>query len=84
LVCDVTDVAWRRLLERWSQDYAFQRSDSVQAFLFPRGIEAVPEALRILDEDSYVVNRLERERSNGARACCSQPTRNRSASFAPG
>jgi hypothetical protein len=51
----ITDVAWRRLLERWSQDYAFQRSDSIQALLFPRGIEAVPEALRTLDEDSYVL-----------------------------
>ena len=51
----ITDLAWRRLVERWSQDYAFQGSDIVQSFLFPRGVEAVPEALRTLDENSYVL-----------------------------
>lgn len=51
----VTAVAWRQIIERWSQDYGFQRSDVVQSFLFPRGIEAVPEALRTLDEGSYVL-----------------------------
>lgn len=51
----ISDVGWRRLVERWSQDYGFQRSDVVQSFLFPRGVEAVPEALRTLDESSYVL-----------------------------
>jgi hypothetical protein len=51
----ILDVAWRELVERWSQDYGFQRSDVVRSFLFPRGIEAVREALRALDEGSYVL-----------------------------
>lgn len=51
----ISDVGWRRLVERWSQDYSFQRSDVVQSFLLPRGVEAVPEALRTLDESSYVL-----------------------------
>lgn len=51
----ITDVAWRRLIERWSQDSGFHRSDVVGSFLFPRGIEAVPEALRMLEEDSYAL-----------------------------
>ena len=51
----ITRVAWRRLVERWSEDYGFQRSDIVQSLLFPRGVEAIPEALRTLAEDSYVL-----------------------------
>jgi hypothetical protein len=34
----VTDVDWRRLLERWSQDYGFVRSNKVTAYLEPRGL----------------------------------------------
>jgi hypothetical protein len=51
----ITAVAWRQLIERWSQDYGFQRSDVVQPFLFPRGVEAVPEALRSVNKDGYVL-----------------------------
>lgn len=45
----ITSVPWRRLLERWSDDYGFQRSDAVQTFLFPRGIAAVTGRLRDVD-----------------------------------
>ncbi|CAN5356626.1 hypothetical protein BH20ACT9_BH20ACT9_00400 [soil metagenome] len=48
-------VEWRQLVERWSQDYGFQRSDAVQSFLFPRGVEAVPEALRSTKGNGYVL-----------------------------
>lgn len=51
----ITEVAWRRLLERWSQDYGFQRSDVVQSYLFPRGVEALPEALCSSGHDDYVL-----------------------------
>lgn len=51
----ITAVAWRRLIERWSQDYGFQRSDVVQSFLFPRGVEAIPEALRSTKGNGYVL-----------------------------
>jgi hypothetical protein len=35
--------------------YGFQRSEVVQSFLFPRGVEALSEALRTMDEDRYVL-----------------------------
>ncbi len=49
-------VHWRRLIERWSQDYEFQRSDVVESLLFPRGIEALPAALRSAKDLRYVLS----------------------------
>lgn len=37
---------WRRILERWSEDYGFQRSNTVNAYLQPRGLEALVDDLR--------------------------------------
>jgi len=52
----ITEVVWRPLLERWSQDYGFQRSDVVQSFLFPRGVETLLSALSSLaNNDDYVL-----------------------------
>ena len=51
----ITLVAWRRLIERWSQDYGFQLSDVVQPSLYPRGVEAVPGALRSIKDPNYVL-----------------------------
>ncbi len=51
----VTAVAWRRLLERWSADYAFQRDNSVGAYLQPRGLPTVLDALRESRELRYAV-----------------------------
>lgn len=51
----ITGVAWRPLIERWSQDYGFQRSDVVQSFLFSRGVEQLPDALRLSSGDDYVL-----------------------------
>lgn len=51
----VTAVAWRRLLERWSADYAFQRNNSVGAYLQPRGLPTVLDALRESRELCYAV-----------------------------
>ena len=48
-------VSWRPLLERWSQDYGFQRSEQVQAFLYPRGVETLPAALRTIDRSTYAL-----------------------------
>jgi hypothetical protein len=42
----ITSVKWRRLLERWSEDYGFQRSNSVGAYLYPRGLPALLDGLR--------------------------------------
>lgn len=42
----ITAVKWRDLLERWSEDYSFQRSNAVSAYLQPRGISALLGSLR--------------------------------------
>lgn len=52
---DITVVRWRRLIERWSEYYGFMRSEVVQSFLFPRGVEKVPEVLASAGELRYVL-----------------------------
>ncbi len=42
----IVNVEWRRVLERWSEDYGFQRSNSVTGCLYPRGLPALQESLR--------------------------------------
>jgi hypothetical protein len=37
----VTDVRWADLIRRWSQDYAFARSNTTRAYLEPRGLPAL-------------------------------------------
>jgi len=51
----ITGVAWRRLLERWSEDYSFQRSNAVSAYLQPRGIPALLDGLRAADGVRYAL-----------------------------
>jgi hypothetical protein len=51
----ILSVSWRRIMERWSQDYGFLRSGVVQSFLFPRGVEKLPAELRSLDDLGYVL-----------------------------
>jgi hypothetical protein len=51
---DITVVRWRRLIERWSEDYGFMRSE-VRSFLFPRGVEKVTEVLASAGELRYVL-----------------------------
>jgi hypothetical protein len=51
----ITDVNWRKLLERWSQDYGFARSNIVETFLEPRGLPALTERLRGTDGLDYIV-----------------------------
>lgn len=42
----VVAVQWRRILERWSEDYGFQQSNTVISYLQPRGIAALADDLR--------------------------------------
>ena len=42
----ITNVKWRQLLERWSQDYGFQRSNTVRTCLHPRGLPVFLDSLR--------------------------------------
>lgn len=51
----ITNVGWRRLLERWSQDYGFQRSSAVSAYLHPRGLPALLDGLRDSSGLRYVL-----------------------------
>jgi hypothetical protein len=51
----IGDVRWRALLERWSQDYGFARSNAVQTFLEPRGLTALTKRLSALPDLEYVV-----------------------------
>lgn len=51
---NITVVGWRRLIERWSEDYGFMRS-AVRSFLFPRGVEKVPGVLASAGELRYVL-----------------------------
>lgn len=44
----VVDVSWRQLLEAWSRDYSFYKSNRVSGYLAPRGLDQVINALREL------------------------------------
>jgi len=41
----VKTVDWRHLLERWSEDYGFQHSNTIGSYLQPRGLDAVLDGL---------------------------------------
>lgn len=42
----IVAVQWRRLIERWSEDYGFQRSNATNSYLQPRGLGALLDDLR--------------------------------------
>jgi hypothetical protein len=51
----ITDVRWRRLLERWSEDYGFGESNTVETFLEPRGLQMLGDRLIGREDLGYVV-----------------------------
>lgn len=51
----IRKVAWRELLERWSADYGFARSNTVQTFLEPRGLPALMGRLAEQPQLQYAV-----------------------------
>jgi hypothetical protein len=51
----ITDVRWRPLLERWSRDYSFAKSNTVATFLEPRGLTKLTERLAGRAELDYVL-----------------------------
>jgi hypothetical protein len=51
----IFSVDWRPLLERWSEDYGFQRSNVIVSCLQPRGLTALVNALRSEDELPYAL-----------------------------
>jgi hypothetical protein len=48
-------VHWRQLIERWSGDYGFQRSNAVRAYLEPRGLTHLLESMRSVRNLKYVL-----------------------------
>lgn len=51
----INEVRWRRLLTRWSEDYGFTQSNTVETFLEPRGLSVLARRLASLDQLDYVV-----------------------------
>lgn len=51
----ITGVRWRAILERWSRDYEFAESNTVATFLEPRGLQALQDRLRTLNNLDYVI-----------------------------
>jgi hypothetical protein len=42
----ILDVAWSRLIERWTEDYSLVGSNMIQTYLEPRGLDALLQKLR--------------------------------------
>jgi hypothetical protein len=51
----ISDVRWRKLLERWSEDYGFANSNTVETYLEPRGLAALTDRLASLPDLGYVM-----------------------------
>jgi hypothetical protein len=51
----IGEVRWRKLLMRWSEDYGFARSNTVETYLEPRGLGALTDRLSTMPELDYVV-----------------------------
>lgn len=51
----ISDVRWRTLLMRWSEDYGFAQSNPVRAYLEPRGLSALVERLGDVEDLRYVL-----------------------------
>lgn len=67
-------VAWRRLIERWADDYSFSGSNQVTAYLDPRGLPALRKRLasatfRRALTGSFVATEIAPVVSPGSLAC---------------
>lgn len=51
----IETVHWRRIIERWSEDYGFQRSNAVGAYLHPRGLSTMVGNLAASPELCYAI-----------------------------
>jgi hypothetical protein len=58
----IGDVRWREVLERWSRDYGFAQSNTVQTFLEPRGLSVLVDHMATSDLDYVVTGSLAAER----------------------
>lgn len=48
-------VRWRKVLERWSEDYGFLKSNDVRRYLQPRGLPALMAGLAAVQDLRYAV-----------------------------
>jgi hypothetical protein len=51
----IGEMRWRSLLERWSKDYGFVESNTVETFLEPRGLRALTSSLANQPQLDYVL-----------------------------
>lgn len=51
----IVEVAWRKLLERWSLDYGLQQTNSVRSYLQPRGLQNLMERLPTVSNVRYAL-----------------------------
>ena len=51
----IVDVKWREIIERWSEDYGFVRSNSVLSYLEPRWLERLLTKLGSEKKTEYVI-----------------------------
>jgi hypothetical protein len=48
-------VQWRRIIERWSEDYGFQRNNAIGTYVYPRGLPALVDRLASSSPPLYAV-----------------------------
>jgi len=51
----IVDVQWRKIIERWSDDYGFLKSNSVLSYIEPRGLEKLLSKLGSEKETEYII-----------------------------
>lgn len=51
----IVDVKWRDIIERWSEDYGFVKSNSVLSYIEPRGLEKLLTKLGGEKKAEYVI-----------------------------
>jgi hypothetical protein len=51
----ISDVRWRAVLMRWSEDYGLAQSNPVSTYLEPHGLPALTGRLREVDDLTYVL-----------------------------
>jgi len=51
----IVDVKWREIIERWSEDYGFLKSNSVLSYIEPRGLERLLTKLGSEKKAEYII-----------------------------
>lgn len=51
----ITDVSWKNLIRRWSDEYSYWNENSIIGFLDPRGIDSTLKKLKDESDDDYAI-----------------------------